>query len=532
MSKNSRFFTLCRARLFCLVGVLACPSAWAQAIAQDPASAAQGTSPSQGTSPAQDPSQVTTQTSPATRGSEQPITAAGAADPASRVVNGPSNPYGQLPPDQTSAQQQVDQGLAPTLGSGVSTSAFANGIVSTFPGATSFGANAAGAAANARNFLTTYATQSVSYSDNPGNLGSGQVIASTFQLQSLNRPDFFETTSGGVLLSKRVSLQNFFASANFGVTNYAHDTNFNSTRYSFSVGDNYAIGDECTGTIVANTSQSAVPLEFTVGSLAAQNTQNTSGEITSQCRVTGHIFTTTDLRASRSSFTNGSGSTSSNNSNQLLGSAGLEYVRSGFLTLGVLSSVQRSDFTGRDPLLLGLSERSSQVNFNAFINKPISPKLNVSLSGGISDLSMGSPSLSGTISPLFTASISYVYSPKTSFFFNYAQLTGSPQSFVSNSLQIETIAFGVNYRFSPKTSIVANVSRSSTSGGGTSNSGVSTFAQLLTNSQTTSERVSANYTISRDASASLSYQHTTRDAGFLSGVANTNNVSLSLSYRR
>ena len=508
-----------RARVLCFVGVVACPSvgAWAQGSAQD-------------SSTAQDPSQVTTQSEPSTRGSQQPVTAAGAAEPASRTLNPQSDPYGQLPPEQTSAQQQADQGLVPTLSSGVSTSAFANGIVSTFPGATSFGANAAGAAANAGKFLTVYASQGIAYSDNPGNIGSGQNTVSTFQVQNLNRPDFYEVTNGGVLLSKTISLQNFFASANFGVTNYAHDTNFNSTRYSFSLGDNYAIGDKCNGTLVANQSQSEVPLEFTIGSLSTQNTQNTSGEITSQCKVTGHIYTTTDLRASRNSFTNAV--VASNSSNQLLGSAGLEYVRPGFLTTGVLASVQRSTFTGRNTLLLGLSDETSQINFNAFINKPISPKLNVSLSGGISDLSTGGPSLSGTISPLFTATISYAYSPKTSFYFNFAELTGSPQSFVSNFQQIETIGFGVNYRFSPKTNFLANVTRSSTTGGGVSTGGQTALTQLLANSTTTSERLSVNYSIYRDASASLIYQHLTRDAGFLAGQANVNIVSLSLSYRR
>ena len=510
---------LFRVRIFCFVGVLAWPSvsALAQATAQD-SSSAQGSS------------QVTTQGEPNASGSDQPVTAAGAAEPASRTLNPQSNPYGQLPPEQTSAQQQVDQGLAPTLSNGVSTSAFANGIVSTFPGATSFGANAAGAAASSQKFLSVYASQAVAYSDNPGNIASGQNVVSTSQSQNLNRPDFYEVTSGGVLLSKTISLQNFFASANFGVTNYAHDTNFNSTRYSFSLGDNYAVGDRCNGTLVANQSQSEVPLEFTIGSLATQNTQNTSGEMTSQCKITGHIYTTTDLRASRNSFTNVA--VASNSSDQLLGSAGLEYVRPGFLTAGVLASVQRSTFNGRNTLLLGLSDETSQINFNAFINKPISPKLNVSLSGGISDLSTGEPSLSGTISPLFTATVSYIYSPKTSFFFNYATLTGSPQSFVSNFQEIETIGFGVNYRFSSKTNFNANISRSSTTGGGAGTGGQTALTQLLANSTTTSERLSANYSIYRDASASLSYQHLTRDAGFLAGQANVNIVSLSLSYRR
>ena len=442
----------------------------------------------------------------------------------------------QMPQFQTSVQEATDAGLVPTLGTlggNESITETASGFVPTAPGLTSLGGQAASAATSTKKLISLYATQSIAYTDNPGQLSGGQTSLSN-QASALNQPDFYEVTSGGVLISKQLGVQTLFASANFSDTNYFHDKNFNTTRYNLSAGVDYAVGDECAGAVVVNQSQSAVPVELSAVSLSAQSSQNSSAEISSRCKVTGYLYTTSDFRLSSTSFTDPI--SSANDSMQTFGSGGLEYSVPGFVTMGLLSSIQDTQFSNRGALGAGLSDRTSQISFSGYVNKPVSRKLNVSLSAGIVDLATGSPTLSGSIEPIYTATVSYTYSPKTSFNVSYSKLVGSPQSVVSNFQQIESESLGANYRFSPKVSFGATVSRSTSSApGGTSSAlnetAVNTGIGTLTNFQTLTEQVNGRYTLATNASAVLSYQHVDRTQGSF-GESKANIISLSVNYRR
>ena len=435
----------------------------------------------------------------------------------------------------------MNAGLVPIFNGAAANSATADGLVSTFPGLTSSGGQAASSAAGARTPISVFANQSVGYSDNPGQIFAGSPSAG-------NRPDEYEVTNVGALLSRQLGLQDYFASANFGVTNYAHDTNFNSTQYSISVGDNYAFRDVCTGAIVANQSQSAVPLQFLQGSLSTETSQNSSFEVSSRCKATGHLFITTDVNISKSSFSDAT--SAANDSMQMFGSAGLEYAVPGFIVLGFLGSAQQSEFVGRGGLnVAGLANNTSQLNFNAFLTKPITPKLNLSLSAGIADLSAGGATLAGAIQPVYTASLSYAYSPKTSVNFNVSHLVGSPQNVLANFEQIDSYSFGLSYRYSARTNFGANfgvsktASSGSMSGSGSSSQGVGTISPINLaatsgldaaglNTNNIFETFNVSYRLARAASASLSYQHLERQEAGLNQTAKANVVSLSVNYSR
>ena len=444
-----------------------------------------------------------------------------------------SNPIAQTPEFQTSTEAAVNAGLVPVFDSSTATSATASGLVSGFPGLTSFGAQAASAAEAARKPISVFATQSLAYSDNPGQTFEGQTLGTVQSSQFRNQPDEYEVTSFGALLSRDVGLQNFFASANFGLTRYFHDTNFDSTRYNISVGDDFAFRDVCTGVIVANQSQSAVPLEFTtLASATTETSQNSSFEINTSCKVTGHIFTLTDFRVNSSSFSDAA--SAADNSKQVFGSFAVQYSDPAFVVFGLIASVEQTQFSQRADLNeTGLATGTSQTNFGAYLTKPISPKINVTLSAGIVDLATGGPSLAGSIAPTYSASLSYRYSPKTSFNFSLSHQTSSPQSIIANFEQIDTINFGVNYRLTPRTGLSGSVGQSKTSSGG-GQSAIATATALQNGINTTNifEQVGISYKVASNASAALTYQHIERQDTGLNQTSKSNVVSLSVNYSR
>jgi hypothetical protein len=360
--------------------------------------------------------------------------------------------------------------------------------------------------------------QSVQYNTNVQLLPAGVLPP-----PPLSRGDFYSITNVGASSKAKVSLQEFFAAATYGVTRYRTDTQLDANRYSLDGGVNWKLSDFCSGRLIAVQAQSQVPVEETLSTFVVDNVVTRSADETARCVIAGPIHAIVNSGWKRSEFSQASSSL--NDAVAVNFSTGLEYEIPKLNTLRAQATFIRTDFFNRVPGT-GLATTLDQTQYQLYYLRDLTPKTQFIGSIGMTIFveSLSGSSLQASL-PAYSAAWSWKVTPKVSVQISKSQSTAPPSGVTADLQKNNMQSASVIYAFSPKVSFTGTVSQTTTNNVTISGIGGST---VLANFRALAASAQASYQLNpfMAASASFRYQERTDSVG-LTAISDVYMIALS-----
>jgi predicted porin len=337
------------------------------------------------------------------------------------------------------------------------------------------------------------------YSDNVLFLPEGQPTA-----PNLSRGDFYSVTTGTFSPKINISEQVLFAHATYGINRYRHDSVLNSDFYALDAGANWRLTHLCSGTLLAAQSQQQVPFSEQA-SPTKQTSKNESINETAKCGIAGHLSAIFDSRWSSYK------ASSANDYTEKQVRTGLEYGVVKLNNLRAQVTFTNRDFSNRsDVLTPGLASGTHLIEYELYYQRALTPKLNFNGKIGIAQIEVSAPSAglqpssSETSGKIYSAALDWKATPKTSFQIMTARGLGPPLAIDADFQVTDIKSMAATYRYSPKLSFNAAVSKSHTINATVSGVDVT---PVRSDVKLLSVSLGANYRVSPFINAFLAYSY-------------------------
>lgn len=347
--------------------------------------------------------------------------------------------------------------------------------------------------------------QTLNYSDNVLAIPENQAPA-----PNLSRGDFYSITTATFSPSLYLGNQVLFAHATYGINRYLHNAVLDSDFYSLDAGANWRFTHLCSGTLLVARDQHQVPFTEQV-SPSIQTTKTESINETAKCGITGHVSAILDSGWSRNETTGTSGG---NDYTEQHLRTGLEYSVAKLNTLRAQVTFTNRDFFDRSDILTpGLASGTRMTQYELYYQRDLTPKLSFNGTIGIAKIAAAStPAAESSPSSessgrTYSAALVWKATPKTTFEVSTARGLGPPLAVLADFQKTDVKTFSINYRYSPRLSFNAAISKSLTD-----NSTVSGIVAtpVLSEVETRSASLGANYDVSPFMKGFFAYSYNNR----------------------
>ena len=390
--------------------------------------------------------------------------------------------------------------------------------------------------------FTMMASESIGYNTNVLGVAQGSPGAS-FR-GSLG--DWYSTSVVGMSTKSNVGSQAFFADGTYGLTRYHEDRFENTNQYSLDAGVNWHLTSRCSGTLIGALNQYQSPLGFQVGTGVNLVTSESVNE-SATCIMGPYVSLLADSGLSTTKNTNGNGNGQNNQTINSLNDysswfvrGGIQYTPSTLDTITVSSTYTHRTFTNPViptvvPVPSNMASGTDSIYSELQYTRVITPKITFNGSVGVTQFKLLNSGSDVTgLAPSYSVSLAWQAFPKLSFTASDSLSVGAPTSVIASLQSSQSQSVGAAYQLSPKISLAAGVSRTTSTGASASTGG---FTVNSTGAgTTTSAFCSASYTISPFLGATASYQYSesNNQQSGASGAANApvkqNIFTVSLSY--
>ena len=368
------------------------------------------------------------------------------------------------------------------------------------------------------------ASQTVSYNSNINAIPIGTPAPSGLVLG-----DFTSTTNLGFSTKAYVSGQQLYLDTSFGLIRYLHQVGFDSDIYTVSAGDNWTLTSRCSGNLGVTLSKSPAEITELVATGVNYVTTTALNE-TGTCAVSNGYSLLFNSSLTRD--TNSNPIDAFNNTRIAMVAAGIEYAK-GPNTLSALASISDTSYSARaaPEIVTGLANEVDFHQFTLNYTRQINPDLSVTgligLVGVTSGFSLGLPK---TLLPVYTLSMSWALSPRSTLTASASRTVAPPTTVIANA----EIDYGANvlltYQVTPKVAVNVGGTITYTSAAftpGLAGTGLSPF--FVTTTDFYSVTAGLTYAMTPFLSAGLTASYTERVDDHL--ITPEDLVTVSLNYR-
>lgn len=365
--------------------------------------------------------------------------------------------------------------------------------------------------------------QSLGYNDNLLLLPNGVAPSGNEK-----RGDAYSTTTFGLFSRFPLEGGAFFVNGTYGVQRYQHDTTLNSSNYALNAGMDWVFTSRCSGTLVGSATQAQAPIEL-LTSFSVNNIRTAAFNETAKCSVADHINLILNSGISRSN--NSLETLVINDFDQKFVTGGLEYDYGDLNTIGVRTTLTKTDYINRTPISApGLATNLDQIEYAFYVHRVLTAKLSVDGNVGVVQSTTSSPGLSSTFTnPTYGMKVRWEATPKLAFEALFSQTVTPPQNIVADFQRTRSETLTAIYLFSPKLSFTWSIGIAELSN--PTSSGINQ-SPILVNQKDYFSDLRAIYQITPLINATGEYRYTDRKDE-TTGLRSTSNLFLvGVAYQR